>query len=467
MSTVRKRGRLARSLAVTVALVGTSVALLPAPSAQATVTGTVTGGSTAWKVSNKLANGPGNPHAHPAGYVAPATYDATSLLSSWGGGSGTIATDQSATMAFQGTAVYFTNTSGAWIQFGAPQVAVDADGNGTVSAVVSYGLGAGTPGAIPYDPAAVQRASGTPIAIVTLSGNSAADRTTTPATTTWTGLDGTWAPAFTAFLAGDTTPDPDIPPFTYAGSFDQLPAGQEEAEKPQPFTFTLTKATPSVAVSTTATNPTTGVTLKVTGDGFRGVTNASPPPADNGIYVGLAPAGTMPDVSSMAGMSSFAASAYIPAAAMTTGAISTSLTAAPDKLDRTKSYAIYTWQAHTHSNTSQDTQTPVTINWAALKQSSTVAATWKKKPKTVNNKGKITVAVTGAAGTPTGDVTLTLERKGQEKVKTIKGTLVNGSLLVKLPKLKKGKWTVTVDYAGNASYAASTSELKVKVNAKK
>ena len=266
-------------------------------------------------------------------------------------------------------------------------------------------------------------------------------------------------------MEGDTTPDPDIPAFTYAGSFDQLPAGQDEAEKPHRSPSPSTKATPTVAVSTTATNPTTGVTLKVTGDGFRGVTNASPPPADNGIYVGLAPAGTMPDVSSMAGMSSFAASAYIPAAAMTSGAISTSLTAAPDKLDRTKSYAIYTWQAHTHSNTSQDTQTPVTINWAALKQATTIATTWKKQPKTVNNKGKLTVAVTGAGGTPAGDVTLTLERKGQKKVKTLKGTLVNGSVLVKLPKLKKGKWTVTVAYAGNASYAASTTELKVKVKA--
>ena len=125
LSTVRKRGRLARSLAVTVALVGTSVALLPAPSAQAAITGTVTGGTTAWKVNNKLANGPGNPHAHPAGYVTRATYDATSLLSSWAGGSGTIATDQWATMAFQGTAVYFTNTSGAWIQLGGPQATLD------------------------------------------------------------------------------------------------------------------------------------------------------------------------------------------------------------------------------------------------------------------------------------------------------------------------------------------------------
>ena len=460
MSTVRKRGRLARSLAVTVALVGTSVALLPAPSAQAVVTGTVTGGTTAWKVSNKLANGPGNPHAHAAGYVAPATYDATSLLSSWAGGSGTIATDQSATMAFQGTAVYFTNTSGAWIQLGAPQVTVDADGNGTVSAVVSYGLGSGTPGAIPYDPAAVQRAAER-IDIITLSGNTAADRATTPATTTWTGLEGTWTAAFADFIDGDTAPDPDIAAFTYKNSFDNA----DDSEKPAPFTFTLTKATPSVAVSTTATNPTTGVTLKVTGDGFRGVTKASPPPADNGVYVGLAPAGTMPDVSSMAGMSSFAASAYIPAAAMTSGAISTSLTAAPDKLDRTKSYAVYTWQAHTHSNTTQDTQTPVTINWEALKQSTTVAAAWKKKPKTTNNKGKVTVAVTGAGGTPSGEVTLTLDPKGEGKVKTLKGTLVNGSVLVKLPKLKKGKWTVTVSYAGNASYAASTTELKVRIKA--
>ena len=457
MSTVRKRGRLARSLAVTVALVGTSVALLPAPSAQAVVTGTTTGGSAAWGISGYINSAnPGRPNPYPAGYVAPATFDATSRVSTWGNATGTVAADGVAAVNFTGTSVNYAPTSGSWLKLADPQVTLDADGNGTVTAVVSYGTAPGT-NPVPYDDSTPTMPAAR-VDVVNLTGNAAADRATTPAKVTWTGLDGAWDPDFIDFLEGPTAAPTDDWPYvvTFTGAADRLPS---------PFTFTVNRAVPTVAVSTTATNPTTGVTLKVTGDGFRGVTSSAPPPADNGIYVGLAPAGTMPDVSSMAGMSSFAASAYIPAAAMTTGAISTSLTAAPDKLDRTKSYAIYTWQAHTHSNATQDTQTPVTINWEALKQSSTVAATWKKKPKTVNNKGKVTVAVTGAGGTPAGEVTVTLEPKGQGKAKTLKGTLVNGSVLVKLPKLKKGKWTVTVAYAGNASYAASTTELKVRIKA--
>ncbi|HRD62606.1 MAG TPA: Ig-like domain repeat protein, partial [Nocardioides sp.] len=86
-----------------------------------------------------------------------------------------------------------------------------------------------------------------------------------------------------------------------------------------------------------------------------------------------------------------------------------------------------------------------------------------KKPKTTKNAGKLTVAVTSAGGTPTGDVTLTLKRKGQKKTKTIKATLVGGAVVVKLPKLKAGKWTVTVAYAGDTKVKAGTAEVKVKV----
>jgi len=457
MSIVRKRGRLARSLAVTVALVGTSVALLPAPAAQATVTGTVTGGSVQWKINEYLASDTfGRPTPLPSAYLAPASFDTTARTSTWGGGSATsLAGDGAAVTSFLGTSVNYTTTSGGWLRLTSPNISVDSSGNGLLTAEVSYGTSSTS-----YDPASVPVRGPERINVMALTGNSAAKFTSTSTQSTWTGLTGSWSPDLLDFVDGDAAASPTpIPAWSHASAFNVASGAIRE---PAPVTFTLSKATPTVAVSTTATSPTTGVTLKVTGDGFRGVTSAGPP-ADNGIYVGLAPAGTMPDVSSMAGMSSFAASAYIPAAAMTSGAISTSLTAAPDKLDRTKSYAIYTWQAHTHSNTSQDTQTPVTINWAALKQSTTVAATWKKQPKTVNNKGKLTVAVTGAGGTPTGDVTVTLERKG--KVKTLKGTLVNGSVLVKLPQLKKGKWTVTVSYAGNGTFAASTTELKVKIKA--
>ncbi|HRD62607.1 MAG TPA: hypothetical protein PL137_17000, partial [Nocardioides sp.] len=368
MSTSLSRRRTRIAALPVLALVGASLALLPSGAAQATVTGTVTGGSAAWGMSTYLGSAnPGRPNPYAAGYVAPATFDATSRVSTWGLATAALNGDGSASLAFDGATVNYTATSGSWLKLEDPQVDLDTDGNGTVTALVSYGLGTGgTPGNVPYDPAAVVRAAER-IDVVNLTGNTAADRATTPAAVTWTGLDGNWDADFVDFLDGDTAPDPDIPAWPYAVTFTGAPD-----RLPLPMTFTVNRVTPTVSVTTTSTDPTAGVTLKVTGDGFRGVTNTAPPPADNGVYVGLAPAGGLPDVSSQAAMASFAAAAYVPAAAMTSGAISATLTAAPETLDPTKSYAIYTWQAHTHSNTTQDTVTAVAIDWEALKHASSV-----------------------------------------------------------------------------------------------
>ncbi len=73
-------------------------------------------------------------------------------------------------------------------------------------------------------------------------------------------------------------------------------------------------------------------------------------------------------------------------------------------------------------------------------------------------------AVGGGTAAPTGSVTLTLERNGSSKTKTVTGTLVNGAVVVKLPKLK-GKWAAAVAYAGDSTHLASEGILKVKVKA--
>jgi hypothetical protein len=217
-------------------------------------------------------------------------------------------------------------------------------------------------------------------------------------------------------------------------------------------------ATPAVVVTTTATNPTTGVTLKVDGTGFTGQTN----PGDDGVYVGLAPAGGLPDVSTLGGMDSFAASAWVRSSQMPGGTFSVSVTAPPSKLDRTKSYAIYTWRAHTHSTTTQDTQTPVTIDWAALKAPSSLAVTWEKKPTVAGKKGTLSVAASGS-GTPTGEVVVTLARKGSSKTKTVKTALAAGKAVAKLPKLTQGRWTLTIAYAGDTSNQGSQTTTSVRV----
>jgi hypothetical protein len=464
MSTLLSRRGARRVAVAAVSLVGASLALLPAAPSQAVVTGTVTSGAVQWKISDYLASDTfGRPTPLPSAYLAPASFDTTARSSTWGGGSATsLATDGSAVTAFQGTSVNYTTTSGGWLRLKGVKVNVDSSGNGMLTAEVSYGTSANA-----YDPASVPVRGPESINVMVLSGNTSAKFSSTPAQATWAGLTGSWSPDLLDFVDGDSAATPAIPAWSHASAFN-VASGAVRA--PAPVTFTLDRVTPSVAVTTTKTDPTTGVTLAVTGDGFRGVTQSTPPPADNGVYVGLAPAGTMPDVSSMAGMAAFAASSYIPAAAMTSGAISASLTAPPEKLDPTKSYAIYTWQAHTHSNTSQDTQTPVTIDWAALvkpatpaaKQASAVLASFNKAPK-ANKKADFAVSVSGGSVTPTGTVTVTLVRKGTSKTTSVSSALVGGAALFQLPKFKPGKWTLTTTYSGDSGLNASQTTTTVKI----
>jgi len=470
MSTLLSRRRVGRASATAVALLGASLALLPVSPAHAAQTGTVNAGTAAWGISTYLnANSPGRPNPYPAGYVAPASYDATSKLSTWGNATGTVKPDGSATLAVAGSSINWANaSSGHWLRLTDLEATLDATGNGTVSAVVSYGVSASP---TTFDENTVQRGPQR-VVVVALAGNTAGDRTLTSTTATWTGLEGAWDPAFLTFLSGDATADPAVPAWGYKSTVVNDPTKPERA--PSPFTFSLSTVAPATTATVTGANPTAGLTLKVDGTGFRGNTL----PGDAGVYVGLAPSGGLPDVSTMAGMDSFAASAYIPGA-IPTGSFTTTLTAAPAKLDKTKTYSVYTWQSHTHSNTSQDTERPVSIDWVALglattpvptpsvtKSTPTVTLDWAKKP-VAGKKGKLAVAVAGAAAAPTGQVTLTLRREGTAKAKTLQATLVNGSVVVKLPKLKQGKWTVTAAYAGNASYTAASAELKTKVKPKK
>jgi len=92
----------------------------------------------------------------------------------------------------------------------------------------------------------------------------------------------------------------------------------------------------------------------------------------------------------------------------------------------------------------------------------TFAVTKKPTPK---KKGSATVTVKVPSGlvAASGKVDLTIVKGGVTKKAA--GTLANGSVTVKLPKLPKGKWTVTVVYQGSTHYLAATSKafiLKVK-----
>lgn len=197
-------------------------------------------------------------------------------------------------------------------------------------------------------------------------------------------VDGkSWAASFIGFLPSSMRAH-----FYYTSGSD--------LKAPATFTATANPVTATASVEATTSSYSAGLNVAVTGTNFRGVTN----PGDAGVYVGLAESGGLPDVSSPAGIGAFAAVAYVPS--LPTGSFTRTLNAPTADLDPTKSYSVYTWQAHAHSNTTQDTETPVTINWNLLTEPGTVTPTITGS----NYADGVTVGIAGAgfrAATLTGD----------------------------------------------------------------
>ncbi|WP_168929633.1 HtaA domain-containing protein [Nocardioides sp. GY 10127] len=234
-----------------------------------------------------------------------------------------------------------------------------------------------------------------------------------------------------------------------------ITATAEEAE-------TAEAATPSVTAEVTTQNHGT-VKVSVTGTGFTAGENAG----DDGVYVGLAPSGGLPDTSSQESASAFAASAWIAGSALDDdGGFTTTLTADPADLDASTGWSVYTWRAHGHSDDSMDTVTEVSLDWKALglkKAASTTTAAWKRTPA-VGRAGRLRAVVKGAYTRPTGTVRVRVvkadgSRTVVRKVSVKKVAARRAAGVVTLPKLGKGRWTVAVRYLGSDYYRASTVSL--------
>lgn len=463
----RRGGRTAATAAV--ALVGATMAMLPTSAAQAAVA-TTSNATLSWGFST-YANDFG---VTTAGSVSPIS--PTPTTSSFdggqqsytkaqgftlGGGTGSIDSAGSGTIDFAGSVTYspFAQygtlvADKSTVTFADFQLQVLSATEGVLKADVSYHKPSSNL------PATEVTVATFDIASLNVSGNTFQLTTAAP--------DWTNAVPMDKYAAGyrDSWPAPLVDALRTQVEASQDPSvyffrtGNSAAnDNKAPKALRVTAGPPAVTATVTALSPTAGVSIRTDGVGFTGVTN----PGDDGVYVGLAPSGGLPATGSMADQGKFLAADWVTAAAMPAGTFSRTLTAPAAKLDPTKKYSIYTWQAHAHSNATQDTETPVTINWEAFKTASPVAATWKTKPKVEGKKSKLDVSVGPGA---TGEVTVTLVKKGAKKAKKVQGTLVDGAVQLQLPKLTKGRWTITVAYSGDVRHLASQTTTTVKVKAK-
>ena len=208
-------------------------------------------GTSAWGISTYLSAGSmGRPGPLASGYVAPATFDAATKLSTWGNGSGSIATDGDADIAFEGTSVLFAPTGGGWLRISDVEADLDVDGNGSVYATVAYGTSPGAYPNITYDPAQTPTRGPERVKIVALSGNDV-NPVQGADSISWTGVSGAWSSDFTGFLAGNGS---SIAAWTYASTVSSV-TGRE----PLPFTFSLGTAPAVTPTVTLAASPKTSI----------------------------------------------------------------------------------------------------------------------------------------------------------------------------------------------------------------
>lgn len=311
---------------------------------------------------------------------------------------------------------------------------VDAAGDGTIAADVAWTSPAG--------PGGVEDA-----VLTTFSTDDDWSDGSLTATPDWLGVaaanaygdgkpvDGaSWAVAFVTAVPSS------INPFFYASG------SASDAEK-APASFTATAAEPAIPAVTASTAYDAGaVTVDVSGSGFTAITE----PGDMGIYVGLAPSGGLPDTSSQESMDQFADAEWVMPTRMADGTWSVTLDPASKRLDPRASYSVYTWQAHTHSNPSQDTETPVGIAWSKVGSASKLAV--DKAP------GKLVVTNGKAAGA------LVVRLTKGSATKRAGATMKKGAATVRLPKLATGAWRAVVTFTpANAAYRAATKTVTVRV----
>ncbi len=328
------------------------VALAPSP---ATAAADAPAPALRWEVSQQFDN-----HLSTHSYAGGATEDADGVVTFPAGDTTYDAATDVLTTSYEGTVRgAFVNAGNELysVSFADPVLTVARDGSGELSAVVASTVtGSTTPEAA---------------RVVTArfgAGDAAwaatAERATLTATPDWEGV--VTADSDQSAALGMTTGRPYGNRSWQPSHLTQLPtslrshfystnSGGADWTTKAPATI-VAEVAPQVAA--TVTQSASEVTVVATGRGFTGVTN----PGDNGVYVGIAPSGGLPDVSSQEGMDAFAAASWVPAAGLVDGGFTRTLVAQVADLTPGTDYSLYTWRAHSHSTTSQDTETPLDLD---------------------------------------------------------------------------------------------------------
>ena len=354
-----------------------------------------------------------------------------------------------------------------------PRIVIDSDGDGVLSAVVSSNVTGG-------DSTGPERVVVTTFDVDSDDWTDGAARRTLTATPDW--LDVLPAGSAAATSLGITNPAHPLDGASFAPSFlGQLASGVRAhfylTAAPAPGTetpkkpATITAEADPISVSAVPTTTETGVSVAVQGTGFSGESLAG----DAGVYVGIAPSGGLPDVSTPQGMAGFAGAQWVPAGGIVNGALTATVTAPIAKLDPTTDYSVYTWQAHTHSTASQDTETPFEIDYlpepTATPSPTTPTPSTSPTPTTpvkVATTTKLTVTKTrygtaakAVATVSAGRGTVTLTGHGS----TLTAPVVAGKATFTLPKsLKVKSYTLTARYSGDATRLASVGQAKLTVS---